>query len=404
MRAARNPSLAPRRRSLAALLAMAATLALGVGACGSDAPSQDPGPLSKAPAGTKELAALGEPEGELRLVAPKGYADPGARWVSDFQNRTRCRVDVEEVAESDEIVALMETDEFDGALARGDTTLRLIAAGDAAPVNPRLVPNYVDVFDELRERRWNSLEGRPYGIPQSRIANVLTWRSDRVRPAPVSLRAVYNQAAGARGRVAVQDDPMVIAEAAMHLRSTRPELKIENPYELDDEQFTAAVGLLQLQQPSVGSYWSGLDEVSGRFASAVVALGTAPQRVGERLAARGAAIKTAMPGEGATGWSDTWMIHPKAQNPTCMYLWMNHMASPQVNAEVARWSGAAPANRRACDIASARRHCDAVRALDSGFFAQVSYWTTPRKECGDERGLICKDYSEWAKAWAEIKG
>ena len=34
----------------------------------------------------------------------------------------------------------------------------------------------------------------------------------------------------------------------------------------------------------------------------------------------------------------------------------------------------------------------------------MAYWTTPTKECGDDRGADCKDYSEWVQAWTEIKG
>jgi putative spermidine/putrescine transport system substrate-binding protein len=26
------------------------------------------------------------------------------------------------------------------------------------------------------------------------------------------------------------------------------------------------------------------------------------------------------------------------------------------------------------------------------------------KDCGDDRGETCKDYSEWVQAWTEIKG
>jgi putative spermidine/putrescine transport system substrate-binding protein len=26
------------------------------------------------------------------------------------------------------------------------------------------------------------------------------------------------------------------------------------------------------------------------------------------------------------------------------------------------------------------------------------------KDCGDDRGEVCKDYSEWVQAWTEIKG
>ena len=38
------------------------------------------------------------------------------------------------------------------------------------------------------------------------------------------------------------------------------------------------------------------------------------------------------PKEGSTGWSDTWMISSKAAHPNCMYLWMDHIVSPQANA------------------------------------------------------------------------
>ena len=28
----------------------------------------------------------------------------------------------------------------------------------------------------------------------------------------------------------------------------------------------------------------------------------------------------------------------------------------------------------------------------------------PQADCGDSRGQVCKDYSEWTQAWTEIKG
>ena len=49
-------------------------------------------------------------------------------------------------------------------------------------------------------------------------------------------------------------------------------------------------------------------------------------------------------------------------------------------------------------------HCDTFHADDEAYFDQVAYWTTPTKDCGDDRGAACKDYSEWVKAWTEIKG
>ena len=70
--------------------------------------------------------------------------------------------------------------------ASGDATLRLIAGGDVAPVNTDLVPNYADVFPALKNQPFNSVDGQMYGIPHGRGANILMWRTDKIKPAPDS--------------------------------------------------------------------------------------------------------------------------------------------------------------------------------------------------------------------------
>ena len=30
---------------------------------------------------------------------------------------------------------------------------------------------------------------------------------------------------------------------------------------------------------------------------------------------------------------------------------------------------------------------------------KIYYWTTPLKECGDDRGAVCKDFGDWTTAW-----
>ena len=39
-----------------------------------------------------------------------------------------------------------------------------------------------------------------------------------------------------------------------------------------------------------------------------------------------------LPEEGATGWSDTWMIASEAKSPNCAYAWLDWIASPETNA------------------------------------------------------------------------
>ena len=54
---------------------------------------------------------------------------------------------------SDEAVQLMKTGEYDVVSASGDATLRLIAGGDAAPVNTDLIANYGDIAASSRTSR-----------------------------------------------------------------------------------------------------------------------------------------------------------------------------------------------------------------------------------------------------------
>ena len=74
-------------------------------------------------------------------------------------------------------------------------------------------------------------------------------------------------------------------------------------------------------------------------------VGTTWQVIANLLEADKVPVKTALPKEGATGWSDTWMISSKAKHPNCMYMWMDHIISPKANAAVAEWFGEAPVER-----------------------------------------------------------
>ena len=76
-----------------------------------------------------------------------------------FEQQTGCKVNVKIGNTSDEMVQLMRTGQYDGVSASGDATLRLIYAGDVAPVNTELVPNYATIAPFLRTSpgtRWTA--------------------------------------------------------------------------------------------------------------------------------------------------------------------------------------------------------------------------------------------------------
>ena len=120
-------------------------LIAGCGSSGGDA----------APAATPYAGPVGEGEGTLNVLAWPGYAedgstDPAVDWVTPFEEATGCQVNVKTGNSSDEMVQLMQSGEYDGVSASGDATQRLIAGGEVSPVNTDLIPNYADVYEDLK--------------------------------------------------------------------------------------------------------------------------------------------------------------------------------------------------------------------------------------------------------------
>jgi putative spermidine/putrescine transport system substrate-binding protein len=400
-----------RRRTFlwACVVVVVGTLAVLAGCGGDDDNESGGGGTTTEAAGGPMKQSVGQGEGRVDLIAWAGYVedgstDPKVDWVTDFEKETGCQVNVKIGNTSDEMVTLMRTGNYDGVSASGDATLRLIAAGDVSPVNTNLIPNYADVFDGLKDQKHNSVNGQMYGVPHGRGANLLMWRTDKVTPAPDSWGVVFDENSPYKGKVTAYDSPIYIADAALYLMKTQPDLGIKNPYALDDKQFQAAVDLLKKQRGIVGEYWSDYTKEQAAFKSGDTVLGTTWQVIANLLAADKVKVKTLLPKEGSTGWSDTWMISSKAKHPNCMYKWMNHIISPKANAEVAEWFGEAPSNKKSCALTAAKDHCSLYHASDEAYLKKVWYWTTPTKQCLDGRGAVCKDYSEWVQAWTEVKG
>ncbi len=359
------------------------------------------------------LEKVGQPEGQLDLIAWAGYVEdgstePGVDWVTPFEKETGCQVNVKVGNTSDEMVQLMRTGQYDGVSASGDATLRLIEGNDVDPVNTDLVANYADVFPGLKDQPYNSIDGQMYGIPHGRGANLLMYDTDLVKPAPEeSWSVVFDPKESSKydGQLTAYDSPIYIADAALYLKTHEPDLGIENPYELDQEQFDAAIQLLKEQRQNIGEYWSEYAKQIQSFANGDIVVGTTWPYQYLTLKGEGKDVEAIYPSkEGSTGWSDTWMVSSEAKHPNCMYLWMNHIIDPKVNAEVAEWFGEAPANSKACQFTENKNHCNEYDAAGKRYLDDLYYWATPLADCGDDRGDVCKDYADWVQGWTEVKG
>jgi putative spermidine/putrescine transport system substrate-binding protein len=389
------------------IAAASAAVALVAAGCGGSSDSSSGG--SGAPAGAAFAGPVADGEGQVNILAWPGYVedgstDPGVDWVSDFEKETGCVVNLKTFGTSDEAVKLMQGGGWDLVSASGDATLRLIYGDNVQPLNADLVPNYADVFPDLKLQSFNSVSGVPYGVPHGRGANLLMWNTDKVTTPIDSWASTFEPDSPYAGSVTAYDSPIFIADAAVYLMATQPELGIKDPYALDQTQFDAAMALLEQQKPLVGEYWSDYTKAIQAFNSGTTAVGTSWQVIANLAKSEGGKIEAVKAKEGATGWSDTWMIAKDTPNINCAYKWLNHIVSPETNAAAAEWFGEAPANEKACALTADKDHCATFHAGDTAYWEDVYYWNTPTANCLDGRtDAKCVPYSDWVTAWSALR-
>ena len=362
-----------------------------------------------APGGTAYAGPVGTGEGQLNVLAWPGYAengstDPAVDWVTPFEKETGCKVNVKTFGTSDEAVKLMQGGGWDVVSASGDATLRLIYGDTVQPINTDLVPSYADIFPDLKMQKFNSVNGVAYGIPHGRGANLIMWNTDKVKQPLDSWAPMFDANSPYKGQVSAYDSPIYIADAAVYLMATKPELGIKDPYALDQTQFDAAIALLNEQKPLISEYWSDALKQEAGFKAGSNTIGTTWQYTANLAKSDGIPVEATKAKEGATGWSDTWMIAKDTPNINCAYKWVDWIASPSANAQVAEWFGEAPSNAKACAETSDKAFCETYHAGDTAYWKDVYYWNTPTANCLDGRTDVkCVPYSEWATAWSALR-
>ncbi len=359
------------------------------------------------------LKALGAGEGAVDIVAWPGYIERGESdkaydWVTEFEKKTSCKVSVKTANTSDEMVALMNEGGFDLVTASGDASLRLVAGKRVQEINTALIPSFASVDARLQSAPWHTVDGKHYGVPYQWGPNVLMYNTTVFKDAPKSWSVVFEEqnlpdGKSNKGRVQAYDGPIYIADAALYLMKKKPELGIKDPYELNEDQYKAALDVLRAQRKIVGRYWHDATMQTDDFKNeGVVASSSWPFQVNTLQAdPKKLPIASTIPEEGATGWADTTMMHADAAHPNCAYLWMEHSLEAKLQGDLAAWFGSVPVVTAACkgNALLTDGGCDA-----NGYqmFDKIWFWRTPTAKC--EKESACVPYSQWAKDYIAILG
>jgi putative spermidine/putrescine transport system substrate-binding protein len=392
------------------VVALLGVMLLIATACGGDDEGSSGGGGGSA---SGPLQKVGEGEGEVNIIAWAGYiergeTDPDYDWVTQFEDETGCKVNVKTAATSDEMVALMqEGSGFDLVTASGDASLRLIAGGTVQEVNTDLIDSWDTVDERLQDAPWHTVDGKHYGVPYQWGSNVLAYNTEAFKgDAPTSWNVVFEEqmlpdGESNKGRVQAYDGPIYIADAALYLMAHQPDLGIEDPYELNRDQFDAAVDLLRQQRDLVGRYWhDAYIQIDDFTNEGVAASSSWPFQV-NILKSEGEPIASTLPEEGATGWADSTMMHVDAPHPNCAYKWMEWSLNPKLQGDLAAWFGSVPSVPDACE---GNELLTDKGCQTNGFdnFDQIHFWKTPQSDC--ETQDECVPYYEWVSNYVAVIG
>lgn len=366
-----------------------------------------------APAMAQDMkTAVGDGEGRLNVVAwagflERGETDPKFDWVTKFEEATGCKVSVKTANTSDEMVALMNEGGFDLVTASGDASRRLIAGKRVQPINIDLIPSWSKLDDRLKEAPWHTVDGVHYGVPYVWGPNVLAYNTEVFKEAPTSWNVVFEEQTlpdgkSNKGRVQAYDGPIHIADAALYLMTHKPDLGIKSPYELNEDQYKAALDLLRGQRQLASRYWhDAFIQIDDFKNEGVVASGSWPFQV-NLLKGDGAPVASVFPEEGVTGWADTSMMHADAANPNCAYKWLEHTLNSNLQSDLSLWFGANPSVPAACTDGSGMLTADVCEQNGSGNFEKVRFWQTPITQCASQGE--CVPYYRWVSDYIAVIG
>jgi putative spermidine/putrescine transport system substrate-binding protein len=359
---------------------------------------------------------VGEGEGSVVIVSWAGYIERGDTvpeydWVTEFEADTGCMVENKTAGTSDEMVALMTgSTEYDLVTASGDASLRLIAGGSVQPINIDLIPSWDTVEARVQDAEWPTVDGARYRTPYGSGFNVLGYNTEVFGDTPPdSWSVVFEETTlpdgeSNAGRVQAYDGPIYIADAALYLKSAQPDLGIEDPYQLNEEQYQASLDLLRQQRELVGRYWHDAFIQIDDFTNEGVAASSTWPFMTNVLQGAGEPIDKVVPVEGATGWADTTMMSSNAPNPNCAYMWMEDSLNPRLQGDLAAWFGTVPAVPTACE-GNELLGPDGCANNGSESFDEILFWKTPTDDCnGTAEAGSCVPYYRWVTDYLAVIG
>ena len=319
----------------------------------------------------------------LTMICWEGYADPS--FVKPFERMFNCKVKATYAGSSDEMFTKWMAGGgkiYDLVSASGDVTRRFMRSGTVVPVDVDKIPNFKYLFPKFHFPAWNTAHGKHYGVSFTWGPDPLIYNREVFPTVPQSWHVLYDKRY--KGKLATADNPITIADVALYLG-------YKDCYNLNNAQLMRVKTTLQAQKPLLRKYWTSAADLENAFENHEIVASNGWPLMTVDLRKAHFPVGETIPREGATGWSDTWMISTYSPNQDLAMKWINYMIGPRGQLGVINVTNYSGASRLAVPLlGKARVH--ALHMDDLSYFNRLHMWTEPA------------NYGEWVKIWNDVKG
>jgi putative spermidine/putrescine transport system substrate-binding protein/spermidine/putrescine transport system substrate-binding protein len=318
----------------------------------------------------------------LTAIVWEGYTDPS--FTKPFEDQTGCTVKATYAGSSDEMFAKFRAGggrTYDIISASGDITERLYKAGLVQPIDTSKLQNYGSVFQSFQGGKWNTFDGKPYGVTFAWGPNVLVYNTKDVKSKPNSWDVLFDPAYA--GKISLPDNPMTIADVALWLGKS-------DPYDLTEADLAEVKQTLLELRPNIRKFWTTAGELANLFQSGEIVLAHAWPLTYTQLSEAGFPIGSVSPKGKLTGWTDSWMISKNSRHPEVAYQWIDYILSGPGQKgvmDVTGYSGATTLGAEA--VGKERAH--ELFMDDLSLHSQINMWQS------------VKNYDKWVQLWNEIR-
>jgi spermidine/putrescine-binding protein len=319
----------------------------------------------------------------LNMLVWEGYADKS--FVAGFEKASGCKVTATYAGSSDEMFAKFKAGggkTYDLVSPSGDATERIYKAGVVLPIDTRKLKNFSSVFPNLKSGRWNTFDGKLYGVSFAWGPNVLIYSKKDIATAPKSWNELFDKKY--LGKISLPDNPITIADVALWMGK-------KDPYNLTDADLEQIKAKLLELKPNIRKFWATAGELAQLFQSGEIVAAHAWPLTAVDLGKANFAVGVARPQEGLTGWTDSWMISKNTKNLEGAYQWIDFMLGKDGQKGmigITGYSGGTTLGAQAVGAAKSKElFMDNPSSLSS-----IKMWQIPA------------NYAKWVKVWNEVKG